>query len=982
MKKFWKKKLAACLTAALLLTLPGLPAVAEEAAEPALSGGPLHGLMVQTKNNRDFPTRPGLSSGELIQEIDRIVFFAVQNGYNAIFYEARPCGDAMYRSSYYPNSEYWTGEQGKMVLMFDPMEYLMKASRAAGLQVYAVVDPYLVADTPEKGKQLSISNPATKIPQMAVSTASGALYLNPGDDGSKAIITAGVKEIVSKYKVDGILLKNLCYPDPSLKDGEIYEQNGMGRSLSEFRRDSLYELLARLSSEIKSARPETELGVLIDYSWEEIQLAKNSESFFAGEIDPERWLGERLIDFVMPVIAFPVESSTNDYETELSCWKTLAQKYDAKLITANQAYKVLSPTADQNFYRDPNEICGQLYVNAGLGVQNSVMLSYSSLKGNLKNQAVNIMGMLADANFLPDGYSLDIPQSFAVTRPAEPVTVSSDTYFIMGTSNPEQPLYFEQDELERPGRMGTFGVLVDVEVGTNTYSFRQGGKTQTVTIRRPDPNTTVPPAKITRIVQSSMFPARAEPVFAGEEVTFRCTAPSGASVKVSAGDITVSLTQAAYAETGVPAVYSATVTWPDNESAETVKAGAAVYTLTYGGGTSTYTSSGELYTVGGNAVLAVSANDHINNVYGDISVEDDFYMTLPRGACDTVLENLEGYYKLSSGGYLPKSTADILEGDGNIVNQVSDLSFESDPEGESFILSGTARPAFTARLEDGVFTVRLFHTSGVPASLGPYRSELISSLARTENSDGSVTLRFSLQPGARLWGYNVEYDGDDTVIYLKKAPVLSEVYGKPFTGMTVVIDAGHGGEDPGALGPAGGEGPAERELNYATAWAVKYRLEQLGAEVILVNEKDERLSFEERMEPARASRADFFLSFHHNSTGETSDSSKSTGTEVYYHEETSRLFAEKASDALYLATGRQQRGAIQSYYRVTRMTYAPSLLLELGFVSNPAEFENLCDPMNFLRTSYGVADAVSATVEAFHNPPRDTSGDRVQALSD
>ena len=78
----------------------------------------------------------------------------------------------------------------------------------------------------------------------------------------------------------------------------------------------------------------------------------------------------------------------------------------------------------------------------------------------------------------------------------------------------------------------------------------------------------------------------------------------------------------------------------------------------------------------------------------------------------------------------------------------------------------------------------------------------------------------------------------------------------------IVLDAGHGGDDPGALGPAGAAGPAERELNFATAWAVRQRLEQLGAEVILVNEEDQRLSFEERMDPARAARADFFLSFH------------------------------------------------------------------------------------------------------------------------
>ncbi|MDD2956346.1 MAG: N-acetylmuramoyl-L-alanine amidase [Oscillospiraceae bacterium] len=982
MKKHWKQKLAALLTAAVLLAGLSVPAAgAEPAASADKNDGAIHGLMVRTRNNQDFPTRAGLSSGELIAEIDRIVFFASQNGYDTIFYEARPCGDAMYRSTYYPNSEFWTGEQGKMVLMFDPMDYLMKASRAAGLQVYAVVDPYLVAVSSEKAKTLSISNPATKIPQMAASTASGALYLNPGDDGAKAIITAGIKEIVSKYKVDGVLLENFAYPDASLKDAETYEQNGEGRTLSEFRQDSLYNLLARINSEVKSISSDTQLGVLMDYSWEDLQLSKTSAAAFAGEADPERWLGDRLLDFIMPQISCPVESETYDYETEAAAWKALADRYGAQVITLNQPNRVLSPTADQLFYKDPYEISSQLYINQKLGIQSSAMLSYSGLKGNLHNQAVNIMGMFSGASFLPDGYSLDISKNFAITRPNSAITVSTDSYYILGTSNPELPLSFDGEPVERLGRSGVFGVLVDVKVGANLYTFQQGGRTETVSINRPDPAATVSPSPITKIVQSSMFPAQAEPAFAGEEVTFRCTAPAGASVQVTAGGVTAVLAQAAYAAPGVPAVFSKTVLWPDNPSAETVKTGSAVYTLTYGGSTSTYTSTGELYTVGQNAKLAVSCNDYLNNVYGDVSVEDDFYMALPQGACDTVTENLQSYYKLSSGGYLPKSTADILEGSGNVANRVSDVNFYAEEKGEKFVLSGTSRPVFTARMDDGSLTVKLFNTSKVPASLGPYDSELISSLARSEGSDGSTTLRFHLLSGVRLWGYSVEYDGNDTVIYLKKAPVLSGAYAKPLTGMTIVLDAGHGGEDPGALGPAGSEGPAERELNYAAAWAAKQRLEQLGAEVILVNPEDERLSFEERMDPARAARADFFLSFHHNSTAESVDSSQSSGTEIYYHEEQSRLFAEKVSQALYQATGRPQKGAIQSYYRVTRMTYAPSLLLELGFVTNPAEFEALCEPLNILRTSYAVSDAVIGTVTAFQNPARDTSGDRVQNLN-
>ena len=203
------------------------------------------------------------------------------------------------------------------------------------------------------------------------------------------------------------------------------------------------------------------------------------------------------------------------------------------------------------------------------------------------------------------------------------------------------------------------------------------------------------------------------------------------------------------------------------------------------------------------------------------------------------------------------------------------------------------------------------------------------------------------------------------MLFRSKAPVLAESHEKPLEGIVVVIDAGHGGEDPGALGIAGTSGPTEKDLNFISAYASKQILEALGASVHMVSEDNARLTFEERMDPARNLRADFFLSFHHNSTEESFDSSNSFGTEIYYHEQQSKMFAENILDSITSANGRIPRGAYQDYYRVTRMTYAPSLLLELGFVVNPAEYEDLCQPIRIYQTALGVADGIMRTVENF-----------------
>ena len=78
------------------------------------------------------------------------------------------------------------------------------------------------------------------------------------------------------------------------------------------------------------------------------------------------------------------------------------------------------------------------------------------------------------------------------------------------------------------------------------------------------------------------------------------------------------------------------------------------------------------------------------------------------------------------------------------------------------------------------------------------------------------------------------------------------------------------------------------------------------------------------------------------------------------------MFAENILDSITAATGRNARGAYQDYYRVTRMTYVPSLLLELGFMVNPLEYEDLCQPLRIYQTALGVADGIIRTIENFN----------------
>ncbi len=188
----------------------------------------------------------------------------------------------------------------------------------------------------------------------------------------------------------------------------------------------------------------------------------------------------------------------------------------------------------------------------------------------------------------------------------------------------------------------------------------------------------------------------------------------------------------------------------------------------------------------------------------------------------------------------------------------------------------------------------------------------------------------------------------------------------------VVIDAGHGGKDTGTIGP---NGLMEKELVLDVALRLgRLITERLGAEVVYTRSSDAFIPLEERTKIANDQRADLFISVHANASAE----STATGVETYYFNltsdkkgldlatrenasagssisdlsdmlhravlqaklEESREFAQKVQEALWVNSARMNskahdRGVRQAPFVVLIGATMPSILAEIGFVSNP-----------------------------------------------
>ncbi|AJS58112.1 N-acetylmuramoyl-L-alanine amidase family protein [Paenibacillus sp. IHBB 10380] len=144
----------------------------------------------------------------------------------------------------------------------------------------------------------------------------------------------------------------------------------------------------------------------------------------------------------------------------------------------------------------------------------------------------------------------------------------------------------------------------------------------------------------------------------------------------------------------------------------------------------------------------------------------------------------------------------------------------------------------------------------------------------------------------------------------------------------VVIDAGHGNQDPGATGITG---KREKDFNLAVALKVEKLLKkEPNIEFVLTRSNDTFLELKQRVKIANDLKADVFVSIHANSSG----SSVATGTETYYQRESSKSFANIMHKYLVKATGLKDRGVRYGNFHVIRETKMAAVLLEVGYLSN------------------------------------------------
>ncbi|HOO56298.1 MAG TPA: N-acetylmuramoyl-L-alanine amidase [bacterium] len=227
-------------------------------------------------------------------------------------------------------------------------------------------------------------------------------------------------------------------------------------------------------------------------------------------------------------------------------------------------------------------------------------------------------------------------------------------------------------------------------------------------------------------------------------------------------------------------------------------------------------------------------------------------------------------------------------------------------------------------------------------------------------ADTSV-LEGNIYPPDKLYGFSAGYNENSFVIELADT---SEKRIKK-----IVLDPGHGAPEPfpkgyaeGAHGP---DGILEKDIVMETARYVKTILEDNGFEVLLTRDGDstDMMDLYRRVEYSDAADADLFVSIHANGDVDPEIS----GIEIYWYEPMSRLLAESVAKEMAASTARETWLTPFGSFAVIRQTRIPSVLVEMGYMTNPTE-GNLFKESSFLKSSAeGIANGIIKYVGKIQN---------------
>jgi len=340
-------------------------------------------VWITTVWNLDWPNKndsPAMQQKALLDILDKATSLRL----NAVMFQVRPEGDALYQSTYEPWSSWLTGTQGKAPQpLWDPLSFAVNAGHERGLEVHAWLNPYragVTATTQKARNHISKTHPEL------VKEYGGSLYINPGADGSVEYIKMIVSDIVSRYDVDGIHFDDYFYPYPKRglefddsKEYQAYISQGGNLRKDDWRRDNVNKMIKEVGETIKAEKLWVKFGVSPFGIWQNGYPTgiAGLDSYKSLYSDSRKWLQEGWVDYLTPQIYWNIDAPKQSYSRILQWW--MEQNTQNRHVYAGSNIVQGGPAAEAPSIQ---EGIRRIQVTRELGAQGIVFYSARALVRN------------------------------------------------------------------------------------------------------------------------------------------------------------------------------------------------------------------------------------------------------------------------------------------------------------------------------------------------------------------------------------------------------------------------------------------------------------------------------------------------------------------------------------------------------------------------------------------------------------------------
>lgn len=288
---------------------------------------------VATVANIDWPSRPGLPVEQQKSELIRIVSTAASLKLNALIFQVRPACDALYASRIEPWSEYLTGAAGKAPEPFyDPLELLIEEAHRRGIEVHAWFNPYR-ARHPSAKSPVPPGHVSKRIPAI-VRSYGKHLWLDPADPRTREYTLRVIKDVVSRYDVDGIHLDDYFYPYkerdaqgnviefPDEETWKQYRSQGGNLSRDDWRRDAVNTFIHQVYEMKQATKPWVKFGVSPFGIWRpgNPPQIRGFDPYAEIYADSRLWLQRGWVDYFSPQLYWAISAPAQSYPVLLKWW--------------------------------------------------------------------------------------------------------------------------------------------------------------------------------------------------------------------------------------------------------------------------------------------------------------------------------------------------------------------------------------------------------------------------------------------------------------------------------------------------------------------------------------------------------------------------------------------------------------------------------------------------------------------------------------